>query len=84
MHFTDADKTSSYALETLRWAAENGILNGYGDGRLNPVWAGDPCADSADAKEFLRTTVIQRKRGGVCPSRFHFIHCNTENIEKIV
>lgn len=32
---TDADKASGYALDALRWAAEAGILNGYGDGRLN-------------------------------------------------
>ncbi len=36
LHFTDADKASGYALEALRWAVENGILNGYGDGRLGP------------------------------------------------
>ena len=36
LHFTDADKASGYALEALRWAAEHGILNGYGDGRLEP------------------------------------------------
>jgi len=24
-------------LDALRWAVENGILDGYGDGRLNPV-----------------------------------------------
>ena len=36
LHFADADNISGYALEALRWAAENGILNGYGDGRLGP------------------------------------------------
>ena len=36
LHFTDADKASGYALEALRWAVENGIINGYGDGRLGP------------------------------------------------
>lgn len=36
LHFTDADIASSYALEALRWASENGVLNGYNDGRLNP------------------------------------------------
>ncbi|EOS63226.1 S-layer homology domain-containing protein, partial [Oscillibacter sp. 1-3] len=36
LHFTDADKASGYALEALRWAVENGILNGYGDGLLGP------------------------------------------------
>lgn len=36
LHFTDADKASGYALEALRWAAENGIINGYGNGQLDP------------------------------------------------
>ena len=29
-------KASGYALEALRWAAKNGILNDYGDGLLSP------------------------------------------------
>ena len=36
LHFNDTDEISSFALEALRWAVENGILNGYGDGRLGP------------------------------------------------
>ena len=36
LHFTDADKASGYALEALRWAVENGIINGYGNGQLAP------------------------------------------------
>lgn len=36
LHFTDADQASGYALEALRWAVENGIINGYGDGQLAP------------------------------------------------
>ena len=36
LHFTDADQASGFALEALRWAVENGIINGYGDGRLGP------------------------------------------------
>lgn len=36
LHFTDIDMAGRYALDALRWAAENGILNGYSDGRLNP------------------------------------------------
>ena len=36
LHFTDTDQASGYALEAIRWAAENGVLNGYGDGRLGP------------------------------------------------
>ncbi len=36
LHFNDTDEISGFALEALRWAVENGILNGYGDGRLGP------------------------------------------------
>ncbi|MEY8233338.1 S-layer homology domain-containing protein [Oscillospiraceae bacterium 50-16] len=36
LHFADADEISPFALEAMRWAVENGILNGYGDGRLGP------------------------------------------------
>ena len=36
LHFTDADQASGYALEALRWAVENGIISGYGDGQLAP------------------------------------------------
>lgn len=35
-HFTDADAVSGYAEEAIRWANENKILNGMGDGTLNP------------------------------------------------
>ena len=36
LRFADAEETSGFALEAMRWAVENGILNGYGDGRLGP------------------------------------------------
>ena len=36
LHFNDTDEISGFALEALRWAVENGILNGYGDGWLGP------------------------------------------------
>lgn len=36
LSFTDADEISPFALEAMRWAVENGILNGYGGGRLDP------------------------------------------------
>ena len=36
LHFSDADKASGYALEALRWAVENGIVNGKGGGILDP------------------------------------------------
>ncbi len=34
--FADADKASDWALEALRWATENGIINGKGGGILDP------------------------------------------------
>ena len=36
LHFNDMDEISGFALEAMRWAVENGILNGYGDGQLGP------------------------------------------------
>jgi len=36
LHFSDAGQAHGYALDALRWAVENGILTGYGDGRLDP------------------------------------------------
>ena len=50
LHFTDADEASGYALDALRWAAENGVLNGYSDGRLNPGGT----ATRAQAAQMLR------------------------------
>ena len=34
--FADMNEISSYALEALCWATENGIINGYGNGELAP------------------------------------------------
>lgn len=34
--FSDADTASDYAQNALIWATQNGILNGYGDGRIGP------------------------------------------------
>ena len=56
LHFTDADQASGYALEALRWAAENGILNGYGDGRLNP----GGLAARAQAAQMLKNFLEQQ------------------------
>ena len=36
LHFSDEAEIVGYAQEAMRWAVENGILNGYGDGRLGP------------------------------------------------
>ncbi len=35
LNFADADKTSGWAVDALRWAAEKGILSGRGDGILD-------------------------------------------------
>ena len=36
LDFVDADQASSFALEALCWAVENGILHGVGNGVLDP------------------------------------------------
>ena len=36
LYFNDESEISGFALEALRWAVENGILTGYGDGQLAP------------------------------------------------
>lgn len=36
LQFSDAETISGYAQEAVRWAAENGILSGYGDGSFVP------------------------------------------------
>ena len=36
LEFTDADHVSGYALEAMRWAAENGIITGKTGGILAP------------------------------------------------
>lgn len=34
--YTDASAVSGYATDAMAWAVENGIINGMGDGSLNP------------------------------------------------
>lgn len=53
LHFADVDKISNYALEALRWAVENGIINGYGDGRLGP----DGLATRAQVAQMLKNYI---------------------------
>jgi len=36
LSFSDADKISSYALEAIKWANANGIINGYSNSTFNP------------------------------------------------
>lgn len=37
LDFKDADNISGYAADAMRWAVSNGILNGKGDGILDPL-----------------------------------------------
>ena len=36
MPFNDTNAISGYAYDAMRWAVENDILSGYGDGTLAP------------------------------------------------
>ncbi len=36
VQYTDAGQISSYAQDAIRWAVENKLVSGYGDGRLGP------------------------------------------------
>lgn len=36
LHFADAYRASGWALEALRWVTENGVMNGKGNGILDP------------------------------------------------
>ncbi len=36
LHFFDVDEAGTFALEALQWALENGIITGYGNGRIDP------------------------------------------------
>ena len=56
LRFTDADKAGGYALEALGWAVENGVLNGYGDGRLDP----GGLATRAQAAQMLKNRIENR------------------------
>ena len=47
--FSDAEDISLYAVETMRWAVGNGIMNGNGDGTLNPTGT----ATRAEAAQML-------------------------------
>lgn len=53
LRFTDADKASSYALETLRWAVENGIINGKGGGILDPTGQATRAQTAQMLKNFM-------------------------------
>ena len=50
LHFSDANQASSWALDALRWAVENGIISGKGGGILDPTGP----ATRAEAAEILK------------------------------
>ena len=54
--FTDADQASAYALEALRWAVENGVLNGHGNGRLAPGGTATRAEAAQMLKNFMENT----------------------------
>ena len=56
LDFTDADEASGYAMEALRWAVANGILNGYGDGQLNPNGLTTRAQAAQMLKNFMENT----------------------------
>ncbi len=56
LSFTDADQISGYALDALRWAAANGILSGYGNGRLDPGGTATRAQAAQMLKNFLENT----------------------------
>ena len=37
LHFTEADQTSGWALDALRWVTEKGVVNGTVNGILDPT-----------------------------------------------
>lgn len=57
LRFNDTNKISGFALEAMRWAVENGVLNGYGDGRLGPKGE----ATRAQAAQMLKTFIENQK-----------------------
>ena len=54
--FTDGDQISSYALEALCWAVENGVLNGNGNGQLTPGGTATRAEAAQILKNFLENT----------------------------
>ncbi len=52
--FSDADTASDYAQNALIWATQNGILNGYGDGRVGPKANAERAQVAAMMVRFIR------------------------------
>ena len=56
LHFADAHRASDWALDALRWATENGIINGKGGGILDPTGQ----ATRAEAAQMLKNFMEDR------------------------
>lgn len=51
--FTDGDEAGSWAAEALKWAVENGVMNGVGNQKLDPKGY----ADRAQVAQFLKNFI---------------------------
>ena len=56
LNFTDAGNTSSWALEAMSWAVENGIINGFGNGILSPGGQATRAQAAQMMKNFMENT----------------------------
>lgn len=55
LNFTDANLVSDYAIDAMRWAVDKGIINGKGNGILDP----GGYATRAEAAQMLKNYLIQ-------------------------
>ena len=53
LEFNDSEKVSSYATDAMRWAVENGIINGKGGGILDPGGEATRAETAQMLKNFL-------------------------------
>lgn len=56
LDFTDAGEANDYAAEALRWAVSNGVMSGYGDGKLDPQGTATRAQAAQMLKNFLENT----------------------------
>ena len=54
--FTDAHEANPYAQDALLWAVQNGILNGYRDGRVAPKANAQRAQVAAMMARFIQNT----------------------------
>ena len=53
LRFADAYRASDWALEALRWATESGIINGKGNGILDPTGQATRAETAQMLKNFM-------------------------------